>query len=189
MQQSENHEELHSSATALPAFSSLHHLALNRSYMHSVSNGRFKWEAKCRELLLNQLQPEPILKKRKGDIPLHGCLFCIRLNEDASLLAATTAEGIEIWDPHSHKLIKKLKEHSEIVTYMTWFSSSPTPSVSGAFFSCSLDKTIKLWMDYKLVATYKDHSGEPPPHNASFSLLISPQPSLYLVFSANVNSL
>jgi hypothetical protein len=78
-----------------------------------------------------------------------------------------------------------MKEHREIVTALTWFHPSsysstmvssasdaaadavsveekhltPGDPMRNAFFTCSLDKTIKLWMRFKVVATYTDHQG------------------------------
>lgn len=112
------------------------------------------YRRECRELLIPSYTTEAIL----GQSTDPGCLFCVRFNEDASLLAATNADMIQVWDPDSGRLLHSLREHKEIVTSVAWFV--PSPSVPPAFFSCSLDKTIRLWMNFKPVEIYTKHQGK-----------------------------
>lgn len=140
------------------------------------------YRKECRELLVSsmmvaeniisgpglQLQPQ----QQQPDPP--GCLFCMRFSEDGNYLATTNTDTVNIWDPSSGMLLHTLKEHKEIVTSVAWFSSS-YGSNGGIppFFTCSLDKTIRLWMNYKPVAVYTDHKG---------SILFNAAYSIFFIF-------
>ena len=120
-------------------------------HQHQTNNYR----RECRELLIPSMVAENIIGQQP-DPP--GCLFCMRFSEDGAYLATTNTDTVNIWDPSSGALLHSLKEHKEIVTSIAWFT---TPSHTGIppFFTCSLDKTIRLWMNFKPVSVYTDHKG------------------------------
>lgn len=96
-----------------------------------------------------------------------GCHFCVRFSPDGARVATAAAECIEIWQTGSRgppRLQHRLDQgHSEIVTHLVWSHHSrgsgegSAEQVVGDFFSCSLDKTIKLWRDCRVVHSFDDH--------------------------------
>lgn len=53
---------------------------------------------------------------------------------------------IEIWDLFDRKKIHSLNQHKEIASDIKWMNLDPR-----TFISCSIDKTIKIWKDYKVI--------------------------------------
>ncbi len=97
-----------------------------------------------------------------------GCHFCIRFSPDGARVATAAAQSIEIWHTGGRgppRLQHRLDQgHSEIVTHLVWShhqsrASSEEHEPMGDFFSCSLDKTIKLWRDCRVVHSFDDHKG------------------------------
>ena len=89
-----------------------------------------------------------------SSINKEGCIFTFNFDDEGKIMISTNHEHtIEMWDLYKKKFICGLKEHSEIVTGIEFFHNS-----SNKFLSCSLDKTIKLWKDYKCVHTFIEHS-------------------------------
>jgi len=70
-----------------------------------------------------------------------GCLFCLKFSPKGNVLAATTADCVQILDHKKPKLLHTLKDHKEIVTALTWFNNTETED---SFFTSSLDKTVSL---------------------------------------------
>jgi len=113
-----------------------------------------KYRNEAANNLIPQISLEHVIGSKKS--PSVGCLFCLKLNEGGDILASTTTDSVQIWNPQTGELLHTLKEHTEIVTSLVWFhhSNSDNPS----FCTSSLDKTIKLWRNYKTVTTFKDHN-------------------------------
>lgn len=53
---------------------------------------------------------------------------------------------IDIWNMYERKRIHSLSQHKQIASDIKWMNTN-----SAAFVSCSIDKTIKIWKDYKVV--------------------------------------
>ena len=85
-----------------------------------------------------------------------GCIFSMNFNETGNLMASSNQNHcIEIWDLKTKKLIQNISSHSEIVTDTQFFHGAED---NECFLTCSLDKTIKLWKNYKNVHTFMEHS-------------------------------
>lgn len=83
-----------------------------------------------------------------------GCIFALKFDDLGSLMATTNQNYyIEIWDLKNRKVIKSIKEHSEIVTGLEYFHNQ-----NNMLMSSSLDKTIKIWKNYKSIHTFIEHS-------------------------------
>jgi len=86
-----------------------------------------------------------------------GCASCLQFSPDGSRLATATADcQVQIFDTVDGQRIEHLEGHSEIVTSLAWFHQEQHKG-SSAFFSASLDKTVRLWKDYKPKAVLRDH--------------------------------
>ena len=85
-----------------------------------------------------------------------GCIFSMDFNDTGNLMASSNHNHcIEIWDLKNKRLLKNINSHSEIVTGAEFFHGSEDNEY---LLSCSLDKTIKLWKNYKNVHTFMEHS-------------------------------
>ena len=85
-----------------------------------------------------------------------GCIFSMSFNDTGNLMASSNHNhSIEIWDMKSEKLIHNITSHSEIVTGTEFFHGDADNEY---FLSCSLDKTIKLWKNYKNIYTFIEHN-------------------------------
>ena len=85
-----------------------------------------------------------------------GCIFSMSFNDTGNLMASSNQNhSIEIWDLKTKKLQNKITSHSEIVTDTEFFHGSLD---SQYLLSCSIDKTIKLWKNYRNVHTFIEHS-------------------------------
>ena len=91
-----------------------------------------------------------------NSINREGCIFTIAFDEDGTTMASSNHNHnhhIEIWNLQTRKLQKVISEHKEIVTGIEFFHHR-----NDMFLSCSLDKTIKLWNNYKNIHTFIEHS-------------------------------
>jgi hypothetical protein len=139
-----------------------------------------RWRKHCSDLLIGRMGLECILTSSPSTTPAppsapppptamgEGCHFCVRFSPDGARVATAAAECIEIWQTGSRgppRLQHRLDQgHSEIVTHLVWSHSrgsgeGSAEQVVGDFFSCSLDKTIKLWRDCRVVHSFDDHKG------------------------------
>ena len=85
-----------------------------------------------------------------------GCIFSMDFNDTGNLMASSNHNHcIEIWNLKNKKLLKNINSHTEIVTGTEFFHGSEDNEY---LLSCSLDKTIKLWKNYKNVHTFMEHS-------------------------------
>ena len=85
-----------------------------------------------------------------------GCIFSMNFNDTGNLMISSNhTNSIEIWDLKSKKLKNNISSHTEIVTGAEFFHGSDD---NECFLSCSLDKTIKLWKNYKCIHTFIEHS-------------------------------
>ena len=85
-----------------------------------------------------------------------GCIFSMSFNDTGNLMASSNHyHTIEIWDMKQRKIKEIISSHSEIVTGVEFFHKKEDNEY---FLSCSLDKTIKLWKNYKNIHTFLEHS-------------------------------
>ena len=85
-----------------------------------------------------------------------GCIFSMNFNDTGNLVASSNQNNnLEIWDLKTKKIKIKLTPHSEIVTDTQFFHGSEDNEY---LMSCSIDKTIKLWKNYKNIHTFIEHS-------------------------------
>ena len=85
-----------------------------------------------------------------------GCIFSMNFNDTGNLMASSNQNHCtEIWDLKTKKLIKNINSHSEIITDTQFFHGVEDNEY---FMTSSLDKTIKLWKNYKNVHTFMEHS-------------------------------
>lgn len=92
------------------------------------------------------LNPNSIVK--------NGCIFSLAFDDMGEHMASSNHNNtIEIWDIKKRKINKIITDHKEIVTEIVYFHNN-----NQKFLSCSLDKTIKLFSQYKCVHTFTEHS-------------------------------
>ena len=85
-----------------------------------------------------------------------GCIFAMNFNDTGNLMASTNHHCmIEIWDIKLKKIKNIIASHSEIVTCVEFFHKKEDNEY---LLSCSLDKSIKLWKNWKNVHTFLEHS-------------------------------
>ena len=85
-----------------------------------------------------------------------GCIFSMSFNDTGNLMASSNHKHcIEIWDLKTKKLLQNISSHTELVTGIEFFHGKEDNQY---FLSCSLDKTIKLWKNYKSIHTFMEHS-------------------------------
>ena len=90
----------------------------------------------------------------QNSIVKSGCVFSLSFDDTGEFMASTNHNNtIEIWNMSKKKIEKVITDHQQIVTEVTFFHSNPH-----FFLSCSLDKTIKLFNNYKCVHTFTEHS-------------------------------
>eukprot|EP01114_Cavostelium_apophysatum_P021355 TRINITY_DN7431_c0_g1_i1.p1 TRINITY_DN7431_c0_g1~~TRINITY_DN7431_c0_g1_i1.p1 ORF type:complete len:495 (-),score=65.33 TRINITY_DN7431_c0_g1_i1:40-1524(-) len=124
--------------------------------------------------LIKKLDLVQLLGENKKDNASVGCLFCLKI-VDEDLVATSCGDLIELYNVHTGELVESLRDHTEIITSLQWFHRDPHSTAgsrgkeedigddgdtfvpNGSFFSGSLDKTIKLWKNYKVTATFKEH--------------------------------
>lgn len=112
------------------------------------------WRKRCRDLMIDRLGLEYVLNSSisakamppsssslssassSAPLGIEGCLFCIKWNQDATKVAATAAESIEVWDCSGGSMAPPRLEcqlrdgHSEVVTYLAWCNGSASGSIS-----------------------------------------------------------
>jgi len=101
------------------------------------------------ESWLNYVEPAQNVSNNNTE----GCLFMMNFSKDGSVLSTSSVNNIDFWDTKTRKNICTLTEHKEIVTNLEWFKDPYT----NKFASCSLDKSIKIWDDYKCQLTLTHH--------------------------------
>ena len=102
-------------------------------------------------IILNNPQNLPF-----SSINREGCIFTFNYNSIGTILAASNHNhSIEIWDIKNKKLKTTITEHKEIVTGVEFFHGNLENNM---ILSCSLDKTIKLWKNYKNIHTFVEHN-------------------------------
>jgi len=106
------------------------------------------------EHLISELKQTKTLKTEEN---VNGCLFCLEWSPNADLLACTSGNSIQIWDPVKENIIHEIKGHQEIVTAFEWFKKKPATHQSALFVSASLDMSIRIHKDYKTVSVLNDH--------------------------------
>ena len=111
--------------------------------------------------LINNLSLDKILINNPqnlsfGSINREGCIFSLSLNDTGNLLASSNQKNlVEIWDLENKKLKKIIDAHSEIITDVEFFHKDQE---NNTFLSSSIDKTIKLWKNYKTAHTFIEHN-------------------------------
>jgi hypothetical protein len=137
-----------------------------------------RWRKRCADLLVGRMgldhilsspspTPPPAPAPASTSVMGEGCHFAVRFSRDGARVAAAAAECVEIWDcsgggPPPRRR-HRLEGHSEIVTNLVWSHRHGDGDGGGTevgdFFTCSLDKTIKLWRDCRVVHSFDDHKG------------------------------
>lgn len=94
-----------------------------------------------------------------------GCIFHVEFTKSGNYMAASNHFNIiEVWDMNKRKLIKSVNLHREIVTGIDFFTDpsyvqNQDSSFENEFMlSCSLDKTIKLSKNFKVLHTFTEHA-------------------------------
>ena len=111
--------------------------------------------------LLNNLSLDNILLNNPQNLSINsmireGSLFCLNFNDTGNLMASSNQNcAMEIWGMKSKKLKQIIQAHSEIVTDIQFFHNELDNQY---MLSCSLDKTIRLWKNYKGIHTFLEHS-------------------------------
>lgn len=98
--------------------------------------------------------------------PVEGCIFQIEFSENGKYMAASNHYGtVDIWNTYNKKLIKNLNVHKEIVTGIEMFSSLQNDNFDNEInfedeflLTSSLDKTIKLTKNLKVIHTFTEHN-------------------------------
>ena len=85
-----------------------------------------------------------------------GCIFCLTFNDTGNLMATSNQNNsMEIWDMKTKELKQIIKGHNEIVTDIEFFHNELDNQY---FLSCSLDRTIRLWKNFKSIHTFIEHN-------------------------------
>jgi COMPASS component SWD3 len=108
----------------------------------------------AKDHLIGELKQTKTLKTEEN---VNGCLFCLEWSPDSDLLACTSGNSIQIWDPVKEAIIHEVKGHQEIVTAFEWFKRKPATPQNSLFVSASLDMTIRIHKDYETVSVLNDH--------------------------------
>ena len=111
--------------------------------------------------LLNNFSLDYILINNPQNLSINsmirdGCLFSLNFNDTGNLMISSNQDNtMEIWDMKTRKIKQIIKAHSEIVTDTQFFHNE----LDNQFFlSCSLDRTIRLWNNYKSIHTFIEHN-------------------------------
>jgi len=129
----------------------MHNLLYKNQFDGKLQN---QYSLIANEHLLGELKQTKTLKT---DENVNGCLFCLEWAPNSDLLACTSGNSIQIWDPLKESIIHEIKGHQEIVTAFEWFKHKPATPKSSLFISASLDMSIRIHKDYKTVAVLTDH--------------------------------
>ena len=111
--------------------------------------------------LLNNFSLDYILLNNPQNLSINsmirdGCIFSLNFNDTGNLMASSNQEhSMEIWDMHTKKLKQIIQAHSEVVTDIQFFHNELDNQY---MLSCSLDKTIRLWKNFKSIHTFMEHS-------------------------------
>ncbi|QDZ17719.1 WD40 repeat domain-containing protein [Chloropicon primus] len=127
------------------------------------SGGRF--ESACHDELARSVALERKLAYENAadasddnDI-FSGCSSCLSYTPEGDLVGVAGPDcRVVVYDARRGKHKYAVEGHTEIVTGLAW--ARPTPFADGperAFYTSSLDKSIRLWKGSRPVATYRDH--------------------------------
>ena len=111
--------------------------------------------------LLKNLSLDFLLYRNPQNLPINtinnegGCIFSLNFNDAGNIMSASSPQNLEIWDVSKRRLKKILSDHSEIVTDVEFLHGEENNS---NFLSCSLDKTIKLYKNFKNICTFHEHN-------------------------------
>ena len=112
-------------------------------------------------ILLKNLTLDEVLYSNPQNLPINsinsegGCIFTLNFNEAGNIMSSSNPQNLEIWDVSKKRLKKIISDHSEIVTDVEFFHGENNNS---NFLSCSLDKTIKLYKNFKNICTFHEHN-------------------------------
>ena len=111
--------------------------------------------------LLKNISLDHVLYSNPQNLPANSinndgsCIFSLSFNETGNIMSASNPNNLEIWDIKNRRLKKLISDHTEIVTDVSFLHGENN---NGSFLSCSLDKTIKLYKEFKNICTLHEHS-------------------------------
>jgi COMPASS component SWD3 len=129
----------------------MHSLFYKNQYDRKLQN---QYSLLANDHLIGELKQTKTLKTEEN---VNGCLFCLEWSPNSDLLACTSGNSIQVWDPLKETIVQEVKGHAEIVTAFEWFKRKPATPKNSLFVSASLDMTIRIHKDYKTVSVLNDH--------------------------------
>jgi WD40 repeat protein len=130
----------------------------DKDFLKDISHS---WTAYHNNMSINHHQPGPV----------EGCIFQIEFSENGKYMASSNHYGtVDIWNTYNKKLLKNLNVHKEIVTGIEMFSNFENKYLDfydteneidfeeEYILTSSLDKTIKLTKNLKILHTFTEHN-------------------------------
>ena len=111
--------------------------------------------------LLKNLSLNHFLYNNPQNLPINSlnkdgnCIFSLNFNDTGELMSTSNPQSLELWEIPQKRLKKILKDHKEIVTDVAFFHGEKD---NNNFLSCSIDKTIKLYKNFKNIYTFYEHN-------------------------------
>lgn len=134
-------------------------LAAEKKLLHSIKESEFLVLPPGRDSSASSFESETL-----GE----SCVFTLEWSRDGRFLAGSTSDNdIRLWDMHGGPSVQGTRfpvktiaaAHKEIVTCIEWMNKMA--SEEEAFFSASIDKSIKMWRNSEEVCTLTHHQGKP----------------------------
>ncbi len=86
-----------------------------------------------------------------------GCSSYLQFEAAGERVACAAADcKVRVFDVASGRLEGSVGGHSELVTSVCWLGPG-SPAAGRGFFTSSLDKTVRLWLDYRPAGAWRDH--------------------------------
>lgn len=113
------------------------------------------------KFLFKNLSLNHLLYSNPQNLPINSlnkeanCVFSLNFNDTGDLMSASNPINMELWGVPQKKIKKIFSDHKEVVTDVAFFHGEKD---CYNFLSCSLDKTIKLYKDFKNIVTFNEHN-------------------------------